>query len=93
MKEMTPLEELRHSSAHVLATAVLRLFPEAKLDIGPPTGTGFYYDFDLEHKFTSEDLVAIETEIALKLSSDQGGKRIDFPVADRSLGLNYDWFR
>ena len=37
--------------------------------------------------------VAIETEIALKLSSDQGGKRIDFPVADRSLGLNYDWFR
>ncbi|SVB86236.1 uncharacterized protein METZ01_LOCUS239090, partial [marine metagenome] len=47
MKEMTPLEELRHSSAHVLATAVLRLFPEAKLDIGPPTETGFYYDFDL----------------------------------------------
>ena len=37
--------------------------------------------------------VAIETEIALKLSSDQGGKRIDFPVADRSLRLNYDWFR
>ena len=35
MKEMTPLEELRHSSAHVLATAVLRLFPEAKLGIGP----------------------------------------------------------
>ena len=63
MKEMTPLEELRHSSAHVLATAVLRLFPEAKLDIGPPTETGFYYDFDLEHKFTSEDLEAIETEM------------------------------
>ena len=40
---MTPLEELRHSCSHVLATAVLRLFPDAKLDIGPPTDTGFYY--------------------------------------------------
>jgi threonyl-tRNA synthetase len=45
---MTPLEELRHSCAHVLATAVLRLYPDAQLDIGPPTDTGFYYDFDME---------------------------------------------
>jgi threonyl-tRNA synthetase len=41
---MTPLEELRHSCSHVLATALLRVFPDAKLDIGPPTDTGFYYD-------------------------------------------------
>ncbi len=60
---MTPLEELRHSCSHVLATAVLRLFPEAKLDIGPPTDTGFYYDFDLDHKFTTEDLARIEAEM------------------------------
>ncbi|MBI5692555.1 MAG: threonine--tRNA ligase [Verrucomicrobia bacterium] len=60
---MTPLEELRHSCSHVLATAVLRLFPEAKLDIGPPTDTGFYYDLDLDHKFTAEDLVRIEAEM------------------------------
>ncbi len=60
---MTPLEELRHSCSHVLATAVLRLFPEAKLDIGPPTDTGFYYDFDLEHKFTVEDLAKLEIEM------------------------------
>ncbi len=60
---MSPLEELRHSGSHILATAVLRLFPEAKLDIGPPTDTGFYYDFDLEHKFTAEDLVKIEAEM------------------------------
>ncbi len=60
---MTPLEELRHSCSHVLATAVLRLFPEAQLDIGPPTDTGFYYDFDLEHKFTTDDLVKIEAEM------------------------------
>ena len=60
---MTPLEELRHSASHILATAVLRLFPEAKLDIGPPTDTGFYYDIDLDHKFTTDDLVKIEAEM------------------------------
>jgi threonyl-tRNA synthetase len=60
---MTPLEELRHSASHILATAVLRLFPEAKLDIGPPTDTGFYYDIDLDHKLTADDLVKIEAEM------------------------------
>src|SRR5471032_2537142 len=60
---MTPLEELRHSASHVLATAILRLFPDAKLDIGPPTDTGFYYDIDMEHKLTADDLVKIEAEM------------------------------
>jgi threonyl-tRNA synthetase len=60
---MTPLEELRHSASHILATAVLRIFPDAKLDIGPPTDTGFYYDIDLDHKLTAEDLVKLEAEM------------------------------
>jgi threonyl-tRNA synthetase len=60
---MTPLEEIRHSCSHVLATAVLRLFPDAKLDIGPPTDSGFYYDIDLDHKFTTEDLARLEEEM------------------------------
>ncbi|HAE11000.1 MAG TPA: hypothetical protein DCG39_05070, partial [Opitutae bacterium] len=60
MKEMTPLEEIRHSAAHVLATAVLRLYPDTQLDIGPPTESGFYYDFDSETPFTPEVLEAIE---------------------------------
>jgi threonyl-tRNA synthetase len=60
---MTPLEELRHSSSHILATAILRLFPDAKLDIGPPTDTGFYYDIDLNHKLTAEDLSRLEAEM------------------------------
>ncbi len=60
---MTPLEELRHSASHIMATAILRLFPEAKLDIGPPTDTGFYYDIDLDHKLTADDLVKIEAEM------------------------------
>jgi threonyl-tRNA synthetase len=60
---MTPLQEMRHSCSHVLATAVLRVFPDAQLDIGPPTDTGFYYDIDLDHKLTPEDLVRIEDEM------------------------------
>src|SRR5439155_823600 len=60
---MTPLEELRHSASHILATALLRVFPDAKLDIGPPTDTGFYYDVDLDHKLTAEDLAKIEAEM------------------------------
>ena len=52
MKQMNPLEEIRHSAAHVLAAAVLRLYPDTKLDIGPPTDTGFYYDFDSSISFT-----------------------------------------
>ena len=60
---MTPLEELRHSCSHVLATAILRIFPDAKLDIGPPTDTGFYYDVDLDHKLTLDDLVKLEAEM------------------------------
>ncbi len=60
---MSPLEELRHSASHILATAILRIFPDAKLDIGPPTDTGFYYDIDLDHKFTAEDLTKLEAEM------------------------------
>lgn len=63
MATMTPIEELRHSAAHMLGAAVLRLFPEAQLDVGPAVENGFYYDFDLDHKFTSEDLEKIEAEM------------------------------
>ena len=62
-QQMDELSRIRHSCAHVLATAVLRLWPEAKLDIGPPTEEGFYYDFDLEHRFSPEDFEKIEAEM------------------------------
>lgn len=57
------LDILRHSTAHVLAQAVQRLNPEAKLGIGPPVTDGFYYDFDVTNPFTPEDLVALEKEM------------------------------
>ncbi len=72
---MTPLEEIRHSSSHVLATAVLRLFPDAKLDIGPPTDSGFYYDIDLDHKLTTEDLARLEAEMKKIIDENQSFQR------------------
>src|SRR5271168_2186144 len=54
------LNVYRHSTAHLLAAAVLELFPETKLGIGPPTDAGFYYDFQREEPFTPEDLEKIE---------------------------------
>ena len=77
MKEMSPLEEIRHSTAHVLATAVLRLYPETKLDIGPPTSKGFYYDFDSEVSFTPEILVEIEEEMAKVIKENQRFERME----------------
>ncbi len=53
----------RHTSSHILAQAVKHLFPEARLGIGPAIDYGFYYDFDLDHRFTEEDLTAIEKEM------------------------------
>src|SRR5579872_2232579 len=58
-KEMTPLERMRHSGAHVMAEAVLKVFPDAKLGIGPPIENGFYYDFDLPRPITDADLEKI----------------------------------
>ncbi len=72
---MTPLEEIRHSSSHVLATAVLRLFPDAKLDIGPPTDSGFYYDIDLDHKLTQDDLTRLEAEMKKIIEENQSFQR------------------
>ena len=57
------LDALRHSTSHVMAQAVLEMFPEARLGIGPPIEDGFYYDFDLPRSLTPEDLTAIETRM------------------------------
>jgi threonyl-tRNA synthetase len=56
-------EVFRHSSAHLLAQAVLRIWPNAKPTIGPVVNEGFYYDFDIDHNFTPEDLEKIEEEM------------------------------
>lgn len=62
-KNPDALEVVRHSTAHLLAAAVLELFPETKLGIGPPIETGFYYDFARPDAFTPEDLEKIEKKM------------------------------
>src|SRR5688572_13650311 len=61
--KMTDLERLRHSCAHVLATAILRIWPEAQFAAGPPVEQGFYYDVELPHRITPEDFEKIEAEM------------------------------
>jgi threonyl-tRNA synthetase len=73
LKEADPeaLKVVRHSAAHVLATAVLELFPETKLGHGPATDSGFFYDFYREKPFTPDDLAAIEKKMAEVIARDE----------------------
>jgi threonyl-tRNA synthetase len=61
--QMSDLERLRHSCAHVLATAVSRIWPDAQFAAGPPVDGGFYYDVDLEHRISPDDFAQIEAEM------------------------------
>jgi threonyl-tRNA synthetase len=70
-KNPDALKVVRHSAAHVLATAVLELFPETKLGHGPATDSGFFYDFYREKPFTPEDLAAIEKKMAEVVARDE----------------------
>jgi threonyl-tRNA synthetase len=65
-----PLDTMRHSAAHVMAAAVLQLFPDAKLGIGPAIRDGFYYDFDLSRPLTPADLEAIEAKMREQVAAD-----------------------
>src|SRR5712671_3586154 len=76
------LEVFRHSSAHLLATAVLELFPETKLGHGPPTESGFFYDFYRETKFTPEDLTKIEQRMKEIVERDERFAREFMPRAE-----------
>jgi len=74
-EDSSSLEVLRHSTSHILAYAVLELFPDAKLAIGPPIDEGFYYDFDVEKPFIPEDLGRIEQKMNEVLQTRREFKR------------------
>lgn len=87
--EESDLYRIRHSAAHVMAEAVLELFPEAKLAIGPPIEDGFYYDFDLgknengkSNSFSEEDLAKIESLLKKKLKKNAKFEQSTKSVAD-----------
>ena len=83
-KDPEALKVVRHSAAHVLATAVLELFPETKLGHGPATDSGFFYDFYREKPFTPEDLALIEAKMAEVIARDEPFQH-EFAPRDKSL--------
>jgi threonyl-tRNA synthetase len=87
------LQVYRHSTAHLLAAAVLELFPETKLGIGPPTDAGFYYDFEREKPFTPEDLAAIEARMWELQSSNLPYDRILTRKTDGLEKYKDDWMK
>src|SRR5580704_9679110 len=64
------LYRMRHSAAHMMAEAVLELFPEARFAIGPPIDTGFYYDFELPRSLTPDDLDEIEARMRQQVAAN-----------------------
>src|SRR5512147_3281333 len=77
-----PIDAMRHSTAHVMAEAVLDLFPGAKLGIGPAIDNGFYYDFALSRPPTPDDLLAIEARMAESVKADHAFVRREVPFAE-----------
>jgi threonyl-tRNA synthetase len=76
------LAVLRHSSAHLLAEAVRKLYPEVKIAIGPPIENGFYYDFDFPEPITDADLPAIEAEVTRELKEGRAWEREEISRAE-----------
>src|SRR5438876_3673626 len=75
-EKMTELERIRHSCAHVMATAILRLWPEAQFASGPPVENGFYYDVDLQHRISPEDFPKIEEEMKKEIKANHVFERV-----------------
>ncbi len=80
--QMTDLERLRHSAAHVLATAILKIWPEAQFAAGPPVETGFYYDVELPHRISPEDFEKIETEMKKETKANHPFERVEVSRAE-----------
>jgi threonyl-tRNA synthetase len=75
-QQMTDIERLRHSCAHVLATAVLRIWPDAQFAAGPPVENGFYYDLELDHHISPADFEKIEAEMKKVIKENQPFDRV-----------------
>ena len=93
MRKLDPnsnLYKIRHSLAHILAQAVLEIRPNAKLGFGPPTATGFYYDFDLDEPLSEEDFPLIEKKMVKIIKSGQAFEREELSSDEMTARLNED---
>jgi threonyl-tRNA synthetase len=84
--QMTDIERLRHSAAHVLATAILKIWPDAQFAAGPPVDNGFYYDLELDHRISPEDFEKIEAEMKKEVKANHTFERIVLP-RDAALSM------
>jgi len=88
--KMTELERIRHSCAHVMATAILRLWPDAQFAYGPPVETGFYYDLECSHRISSEDFEKIEAEMKKEIKANNPFEKLtvtrEQAIADAQTG-------
>jgi len=75
--QMTDIERLRHSASHVLATAILRIWPEAQFAAGPPVESGFYYDVDLPHRISPDDFEKIEAEMKKEIKANHPFEKME----------------
>ena len=80
--QMSDIERLRHSCAHVLATAICRLWPDVQLAAGPPVENGFYYDMDLKHRISPDDFPRIEEEMKKVVKDNDSFERITVSRAE-----------
>ncbi len=83
---MTDIERLRHSASHVLATAILKIWPEAQFAAGPPVENGFYYDVDLPHRISPDDFEKIEAEMKNEIKANHTFEKIEIS-RDEALEL------
>ncbi len=88
-KDPEALAVMRHSAAHVMARAVMRLFEGVQLAFGPTTDNGFYYDFELARPLTEDDFAAIEAEMAKIIKQDEPFERLEEP-RDKALAICQD---
>jgi len=75
--QMTDVERLRHSASHVLATAILKIWPEAQFAAGPPVENGFYYDVDLPHRISPDDFEKIEAEMKKEIKANHPFEKME----------------
>src|SRR2546428_10653619 len=90
-QKMSDLERIRHSCAHVMATAIAKLWPDAQFAAGPPVENGFYYDVDLAHRISPEDFPKIEEEMKKEVKANHTFEKLvvtrDQAIKDAESGL------
>src|SRR5439155_24369757 len=84
--QMTDIERLRHSASYVLATAILKIWPEAQFAAGPPVENGFYYDLDLPHHISPDDFERIEAQMKNEIKANHPFEKIEVS-RDEALDL------